>query len=87
MTNTQERLNRQGKDAIEALHNTVRSIWAKMCEVDGIPADSSFVIFSDETNDKYGPFYDQALSQLNEARASYRVGGYVGLRVVNGKAK
>ena len=86
MRKTQERLNRQGENTIIALRNTVRAIWEKMCAEDSIPADSSFVVFSDETNDKYGPFYNQALRQLSEARAAYSAGGYVGLRIVNGKA-
>ena len=87
MAKTQERLNRQGEEAIVALRNTVRSIWQKMCEEDGIPADSSFVAFSGETERKYGPFYNQALRQLREAQAQYSAGGYVGLRIVNGRAK
>ena len=86
MAKLQERLNKQGESYILSLRNTVRAIWEKMCEEDSIPADSKFVVFSDETNGKYGPFYNAALRQLSEARAGYSAGGYVGLRIVNGKA-
>ena len=76
----QRQLNRQGKAYIVGGQNTVKQLWQKMCEEDGVPTDSKFVTFSD--NNKYAPFYDKAVAQLREAMAQYRDGGYVGLRIV-----
>ena len=73
----QDRLNEQGRNTIQGLRNTVRVLWTKCCEEDGIPPDSSFVVFSD--GNKYIPFYESALKQLWEAEAAYAAGGYVGL--------
>ena len=58
-----------------------------MCKDDVIPADSKFVVFSDETNAKYGKYYNKSLDELRRAIAEYQAGGYVGLRIVNGKAR
>ena len=84
--NTATKLHRQGQQTIGKLQQTVKSIWQTMCEEDGIPADSKFVVFSDETNSKYGVYYNKALDELRRAIAEYQAGGYVGLRIVNGKA-
>lgn len=75
----QERINKQGRDYIEDLRAVVAQLWEKCCEEDGIPPDSKFVVFS-EAN-KYMQFYNNAMTQLMEASASYKAGGYVGLRV------
>ena len=83
---TQVKLNKQGQDYIEGLRQAVRQLWTTMCEADGIPPESTFVVFSDETNRKYQSFYNSALTQLREATSQYRAGGYVGLRIVEGKA-
>jgi len=58
-----------------------------MCEEDDIPADSKFVVFSEDTNAKYQMYYNKALDELRRAIAEYQAGGYVGLRIVNGKAQ
>jgi hypothetical protein len=50
-----------------------------MCEADGIPPDSKFVVFSNDN--KYVQFYNQAQKQLWEAEQQYRDGGYVGLTI------
>ncbi len=86
MANTQTKLNRQGQQYIEGLRQTVKALWSKMCEEDGIPPDSKFVVFNDDTNKKYASFYNNALIQHREATSQYRAGGYVGLKIINGKA-
>ena len=85
--NAQEKLNRQGQRHIQGLKQSIKAIWQTMCDEDGIPADSTFVVFSDETNKKYQIYYNNAITQLWEAQAQYKAGGYVGLRIVNGKAQ
>ena len=84
---TQVRLNRQAAATIAGWRNTVKSIWNTMCEADGIPVNSKFVVFSDETNAKYQKYYNTAMDELRRAIAEYQAGGYVGLRVINGKAR
>ncbi len=79
---TQEQINRQGLAYIAGLHQAVRDLWAKMCDEEGISADSKFVVFSE--NNKFKPFYDNALTQLWEAETQYKAGGYVGLRIGKG---
>ncbi len=76
---SQESINKQGEAYIAGLRATVAELWKKMCEEDGIPPDSKFVVFNPEN--KYHPFYDKALAQLWEAEAGYKAGGYVGLRL------
>ena len=73
----QEKMNRQGQQYIAGLQNTVRVLWEKCCEEDGIPVDSRFVVFDD--NNKYNKFYNKAVKEWMEAIAQYRAGGYVGL--------
>ena len=84
--NTATRLHKQGQDTIIAYRNTVKAIWETMCAADNIPAGSKFVIFSEETNAKYEVFYNKALNELRQAIAEYQAGGYVGLRIVKGRA-
>jgi hypothetical protein len=50
-----------------------------MCEEEGVPPDSTFVVFSEKN--KYRPFYEKALDELWENEAAYAAGGYVGLRI------
>lgn len=73
----QQKINKTGQDYIDGLTQVVHDLWVKMCEEDGIPPDSKFVVFSE--NNKYQTFYDNALQQLWEAQAQYKAGGYVGL--------
>ena len=84
--NTAIKLHKQGQQTIVGLQRTVKSIWASMCEEDGIQANSKFVVFSEETNAKYQVYYNKALDELRRAIAEYQAGGYVGLQIVNGKA-
>jgi hypothetical protein len=76
---SQEEINKTGLAYIATLRGTVHALWVKMCEEDGIDPKATFVVFSD-TN-KYKPFYDKAMSQLWEAEAQYKAGGYVGLKI------
>jgi len=75
----QERLNKGGEQYIQAGRNTIRALWRKMCEHDGIDPEASFAVFSPDN--PYQPFYEPALRQLREAEADYRNGGYVGLKI------
>lgn len=77
--NTQEQINKQGQEYIAGLQAAVRQLFIKCCEVDGIPIDSKFVVFSDDN--KYLPFYNKAVQELLEAREQYAAGGYVGLTI------
>ena len=83
---TQEKLNKLGQRHIQDCRQMVKNIWETMCREDDMPEGSKFVIFSEETLAKYGRFYNQALNRLTEAQVQYRNGGYVGLRIVNGRA-
>ncbi len=76
---SQEQINRQGQKYIAGLRQAIHILWIKMCEEEGIPADSQFVVFSD-TN-KYKPFYDKAMRELWDAESQYAAGGYVGLKI------
>ena len=79
--NTATKLHGHGQQTIVGLQRTVKSIWNTMCEADGIPEGSKFVIFSDETNAKFGLYYNKALDELSRTIAEYQAGGYVGLRI------
>jgi len=70
---------REGSKHILRLAATVKVCWEKACEADGIPPDSTFVVFSD-TN-KIAPFYERAMQQYLEACREYEAGGYVGVRL------
>ena len=85
--NTATRLHRHGQQTIVGLQRTVKSIWNTMCEADDMPIDSKFVVFSEETNAKYQAYYNKGLDELHRAIAEYQAGGYVGLRIVNGRAQ
>lgn len=78
---SQKEINRTGQKYIVGLRQAVHGLWVKMCEEDKIPPDSEFVVFSDDN--KFMPFYNQALTQLGEAEEQYRAGGYVGLKIGN----
>ncbi len=83
---TQEMLNRQGQKYIKGLADMVHVLWEKMCEDVGIPEDSKFVEVSVLEASKYHKFYDIALCELWAAQREYAAGGYVGLRIVAGRA-
>jgi hypothetical protein len=75
----QEEINKQGQAYIAGLWAAVHQIWGKMCEEEGIPPGSAFVVFSPDN--KYLPYYNRALTTVWEAEAQYRAGGYVGLKI------
>lgn len=75
----QKKINRQGQRHIQGLQCAVKQLWMKMCEHDDIEAGSKFVVFSNDN--PYQQFYDNALTQLREARQQYTDGGYVGLKI------
>lgn len=82
---TQERINAQGRQHVADWAATVREFWRCACTQDGIPPESKFVVFS-KTN-AWAWAYNQALKFYLEALGQYRAGGYVGLRIGNGRAQ
>jgi len=72
-------LNKQGQGYLEGLRQTVRELWQKCGEQDGIPPEAKLVVFSDDN--RYLPFYNQAQRMLNEAERESTAGGYVGLKI------
>ncbi len=78
-------IERAGARHIAGLSATVRQLWERACEHDGIPPDSVFVVFSD--NNPYVPYHNKAVRELQEARAAFVPGGgYVGLRIKKRRA-
>lgn len=80
-----EKIERRGFKHLASLEATRQQLWTTMCQHDGIPSDSSFVVFSDDN--PFAPFHDKLLKEIREARATFVPGGgYLGLRIVNGRA-
>ena len=80
----QDRLNKQAVKHLSGLRNAIKALWVKACEHDEIPAGSMFVVFSDDN--PYVKFHSIAMRQYQADRKAFADGGYVGLRIVNGKA-
>ena len=70
---------KRNTQVIDGWRNTVRLLWVKACEFDGIPVDSKCVCFSKEN--KYVPFYNKAMQELNNTIKEAQAGGYVGLTI------
>jgi len=81
----QEAINRTGQKYIAGLKFTVAQLWRQACGHDDIPPGSKFVVFSEDN--PYVIFYNKAMREFMEAREQYRDGGYVGLRIDQGRAK
>ena len=64
------------KHALQTMASTVRKLWEKCCEHDGIPHDSKFVAFSPDN--PYIPVHNRAVAQFMEWQQQYAAGGYVG---------
>ena len=80
-----EDIEQAGFDHIADVRQAIRQLWVKMCEHDGIDPNASFVLFSDDN--PYTPFYNNAMKELQEAKAAHVPGGgYVGLRIDKGRA-
>jgi len=80
---TATKIDKQGKQYIADLAATVRQIWNQACDYDGILRDSRFVCFSGDN--PFLKFHVQSLNQYFEAVKAYRAGGYIGLRIKNGR--
>jgi hypothetical protein len=80
----QEELNRKGKAYIAGLKFAVGAAWKKACEHDGIDPKTSFAVFSERN--PFNRFYQAAMSEYLSACREYAAGGYVGLRIVHGRA-
>jgi hypothetical protein len=67
------------------LAHVVHQLWEKCCEEDDIAVDSKFAVFSKEN--RFVPFYERAKTMYDEALSEYNAGGYVGLQILNGRAR
>ena len=81
----QEAINRTGQKYIEGLRAVVARLWQQACGHDDIPPGSKFVVFSEDN--PYVIFHNKAVGEFIEAMQQYRAGGYVGLRIDQGRAK
>ena len=80
-----EKIERTGFAHIQALEYTRRRLWESACRHDDIEPDSGFVAFSDDN--PFVEFMEPVDTQLREAYAACQPGGgYVGLRIKDGKA-
>jgi hypothetical protein len=50
---------------LATLARTVKALWAEACKFDGIPAESKFVVLSDEN--PYSKAYNEAMGDFMEA--------------------
>ena len=80
----QSRLDKQGEGYLATLQQALRDNWKQACEHDGIPPDSSFVVFS--SDNPYIEVRGRIQEHYWENLAAYKVGGYVGLRIKEGRA-
>ena len=79
------KIEQRGREHIASLQSAISDLWQAMCKEDGIEPNSMFIVFSD--GNTFTPFYDKAVQQLQEAKIAFQPGGgYVGLRIKNGKA-
>lgn len=70
---------------VVGLAKTRAQLWAKMCEHDGIEPTSRLVVFSE--NNPFTIFYDNVSREFKESLAAgVPGGGYVGLRMQQGRA-
>ena len=76
---------RRNEQVIAGWANTARVLWEKACEFDGIPPDSKFVVFSEEN--KYAKLHGVAMRQFFAAQNEAASGGYIGLEIVDGRAR
>jgi len=81
----QEEINRTGQKYIEGLRAVVAQLWKQACGHDDIPSGSKFVVFSEDN--PYVVFYNNVMKEFMEARKQYCAGGYVGLKIYQGRAK
>ena len=81
----QEAINRTGQKYIEGLRAVVAQLWQQACGHDDIPPGNKLVVFSEDN--PYVVFYNKAMREFMETMQQYRDGGYVGLRINQGRAK
>jgi len=67
------------KKTLQTHANTVRAVWAKACEHDGIDPAASFVVFSDDN--PFAQFVNIAQRNYQTDLAEYQAGGYIGLKL------
>ena len=80
--------SKAAKDTLIGWGNTVRHLWVKMCEEDGMNPAASFVVFS--ADNKYKQFYDAARREYRETLQIVSQGpggGYVGLVMEQGAGR
>ena len=80
-----QQIETTGRRHIDGLRATIRQLWSKAREHDGVEPESFVVVFSE--SNPYVPFLDKAQQEFVEARAAFVPGGgYVGLTIKKGKA-
>ncbi len=84
MASFQKKINKGGQAHITACAQAAKALWEKACEHDSVELGASFVVFSDEN--PWVPLRDKALREYWTAKREYQAGGYVGLRIENGRA-
>lgn len=62
-----------------------RRAFEAACKHDGIAADSKFAVFSD--SNPFAQFVDIAAREYMARKAEHAAGGYVGLRIEQGRAR
>ena len=72
------------KEHLVAIGNTAALLWRRACEHDGIAEDSRFAVLSDDN--PYTKWLNLAMAELSRTRREYEAGGYVGLKIENGRA-
>lgn len=83
--NFQKKINKTGQDYLSEIKSALRLEWARACKYDAIPLDTKFAIFSDEN--PHTETHRKLMSLYQRELADYQAGGYVGLQIVNGKAR
>lgn len=69
--NTEE--NMSTPKSLEAAQRSVSRLWKKMCEEEGVPVDSTFVVFS--STNKYAKRYNKAANAFFLLKRTIELGG------------
>ena len=69
--NTEE--NMSTPKSLEAAHRSVSRLWKKKCEEEGVPVDSTFVVFN--STNKYAKRYNKAANAFFLLKRTIELGG------------
>ena len=64
---------------LQTHRNTIKAVWTKACEHDGIDPAASFIVFSEDN--PFAKFVDAAQKNYQAALAEHQAGGYIGLTI------